>query len=41
MKGPDVKRVKELSAENRRPKKLVADLALDNDSSEELAEGNV
>lgn len=40
MKGPDVKRLKELEAENRRLKKLVAELSLDIDMLRELAGGN-
>ena len=40
MKGPDMKRLKELEAENRRLKIMVADLTLDKAMLKELAEGN-
>ena len=40
MKGEDMKRLKELEAENKRLKKIVADLSLDNDMLKELAKGN-
>ena len=40
MKGEDMKRLKELEAENRRLKKIVADLSLDNDKLKELSKGN-
>ncbi len=40
MKGEDMKRLKELEAENRRLKKIVADLSLDNDMLKELSKGN-
>jgi putative transposase len=40
MKGEDMKRLRELEAENRRLKKIGADLSLDNDMLKELAKGN-
>ena len=40
MKGPEMKRLKALEAENRRLKRLVADQALDNQILKEAAEGN-
>lgn len=40
MKGPEMKRLKELEAENRRLKRLVADQALDNQILKEAARGN-
>jgi putative transposase len=40
MKGPEMKRLKELEQENARLKKLVADQALDNLMLKELAKGN-
>lgn len=40
MKGPDMKRLKELERENVRLKRLVADQALDNAMLKDLAEGN-
>lgn len=40
MKAEEAKRLKALEAENRRLKKLVADLALDKDILEEALEGN-
>ena len=40
MKGPDMKRLKELERENGRLKKLVADMALDVAMLKELARGN-
>ena len=40
MKGEDMKRLKELETENRRLKKIVADLSLDNDMLKELSKGN-
>ena len=40
MKGPELRRLKELEQENLRLKKLVADLSLDNAMLKELAEGN-
>lgn len=40
MKTSELRRLKELEAENARLKKLVADLALDNAMLKELAEGN-
>ena len=40
MKGPDMKRLKELERENGRLKRLVADQALDNAMLKDLAEGN-
>lgn len=40
MKGPDMKRLKELERENARLKRLVADQALDNAILKDLAEGN-
>ena len=39
MKGPEVKRLKELETENARLKKLVADLSLDNEMLKEIAKG--
>ncbi len=40
MKGPEMKRLKELEKENSRLKKAVADLALDNQILKEVAKGN-
>ena len=40
MKGPEMKRLKELERENARLKRLVADQALDNAILKDLAEGN-
>lgn len=40
MKGPQMKRLKELEKENARLKKLVADLSLDKAMLKELAKGN-
>ncbi len=40
MKALDAKRLKELEAENKRLKTIVADLSLDNAMLKELAEGN-
>lgn len=40
MKGPEMKRLKELEAENRRLKRLVADQALDAQILKEAARGN-
>ena len=40
MKGPEVKRLKELERENSRLKGLVADLTLDNQMLKEVARGN-
>ena len=40
MKGPEMKRLKELEKENTRLKRVVADLALDNSMQKDLAEGN-
>ncbi len=40
MKAQEMKRLKELEQENRRLKKLVADLALDKDILKEAMEGN-
>jgi transposase-like protein len=40
MKGPDVKRLKELERENTQLKKIVADLTLDVAMLKELARGN-
>lgn len=40
MKGPEMKRLKELESENRRLKRLVADQALDNQILKEAAKGN-
>ncbi len=40
MKATDAKRLKELEAENKRLKKIVADQALDIDMLKELASGN-
>ena len=40
MKAQDAKRLKELEAENKRLKTIVADLTLDNSMLKELAEGN-
>jgi putative transposase len=40
MTTAELKRLKELEAENLRLKKLVADLSLDNAMLKELAEGN-
>ena len=40
MKGPDMKRLKELELENTRLKRAVADLTLDNQCLKEIAKGN-
>ena len=40
MKGPEVKRLKDLEKENTQLKRLVADLSLDNRVLKDLAEGN-
>jgi len=40
MKGPEMKRLKELEKENNRLKRAVADLALDNQILKEVAKGN-
>jgi len=40
MKAQEAKRLKELEQENKRLKKLVADLTLDKDILEEVLEGN-
>ena len=40
MKGPEMKRLKELEKENAQLKKLVADLSLDKAMLKELAKGN-
>lgn len=40
MKGEAMKRLKELERENARLKKLVADMALDNQILKEVAKGN-
>lgn len=40
MKGDQVKRLKELEHENSRLKKMVAEMALDNEALKELARGN-
>ena len=40
MKANEAKRLKQLEQENKRLKKLVADLALDNDMLKTIAEGN-
>lgn len=40
MKADDAKRLKHLEDENKRLKKLVADLSLDNDMLKEVAKGN-
>ena len=40
MKATDAKRLKELEAENKRLKKIVADQALDIDMLKEIASGN-
>ncbi len=40
MDGAEVKRLRELEEENRRLKKLVADLSLDKQILKEVAEGN-
>ena len=40
MKGPDMKRLKELEAENRKLKIMVAELSLDKAMLKELAIGN-
>ena len=40
MKATDAKRMKELEAENKRLKKIVADQALDIDMLKEIAAGN-
>ena len=39
MKGPEVKRLRELEEQNRRLKRAVADLTLDNQILKEVAEG--
>ncbi|MHB1732712.1 MAG: transposase [Ferrimicrobium acidiphilum] len=39
-KGPDIKRLKELEAENRRLRIMVADLTLDVAMLKEIASGN-
>ena len=40
MKAPDVKRLKELEAENARLKRIVADQVLENQALKEIAKGN-
>ena len=40
MDGGEIKRLRSLEEENRRLKKLVADLSLDNQILKEVAEGN-
>ena len=40
MKAEDAKRLKQLDEENKRLKKLVADLSLDNDMLKEINKGN-
>ena len=40
MKGDDVKRLKELEAENARLKRIVADQVLENQALKEIAKGN-
>jgi putative transposase len=40
MKAEDVKRLKELEAENARLKRIVADQALENQALKEIAKGN-
>jgi transposase-like protein len=40
MKGPEMKRLKELERENTTLKRLVADLSLDNRALKDIAEGN-
>jgi putative transposase len=40
MKAEEMKHLKQLEEENRRLKKLVADLALDNQILKEVAQGN-
>ena len=40
MKGPEMRKLKELQVENRRLKTIVVDLTLDNAMLKELAEGN-
>lgn len=40
MKADDVKRVKELEAENQRLKRIVADQVLENQALKEIAKGN-
>lgn len=40
MKGPDMKRLKELEKENARLKKMVAEQALDMEMLKEIAKGN-
>ena len=40
MKGPEVKRLKDLEKENGQLKRLVADLSLDNRVLKDLADGN-
>ncbi len=39
MKGEEMRRLRELEAENTRLKKIVADLSLDNDMLKEVAKG--
>ena len=41
MKATDAKRLKELEAENRRLKTIVADLTLDNTMLKEIASGTI
>jgi len=41
MKAEEMKHLKQLEEENRRLKKLVADLALDNQILKEVAQGNL
>ncbi len=41
MKATDAKRLKELEAENRRLKTIVADLTLDNTMLKEIASGKI
>jgi transposase-like protein len=41
MKADEMKRLKQLESENRRLKKLVADLSLDNQILKEVTEGNL
>jgi hypothetical protein len=40
MKAEDVKRLKELEAENARLKRIVADQVLENEALKEIARGN-
>ena len=40
MKAEDVKRLKELEAENQRLKRIVADQVLENQALKEIARGN-